>query len=277
MTVVGRKVGVSGAGSLNAVARITVQRVDGVDRVVDCWGEPPLLPRMTPNGVDFVSSAAGPLAGDLLTTIVSVGQAATLKVGSVTSSYARPGITRAHSLAVINATVASGGRLCWTPQPLVAVNGCRHRMDTSITLDGESELFWAEVVVLGRHGEGGGDVWTRRSVDLAGRPLNRQELTMTLRDRSRCDPAVLGGARVVASCLAVHPEWSTRASDRLPVVRTENARAGVLHLAGPGVDVIGLGHTVSGVMDALTQLASAMEDAAPITASALTSYAALAR
>ena len=80
-------------------------------------------------------------------------------------------------------------------EPLVAVTACRHRTEAVITLASGAELFWAEVTVLGRYGEVGGDVWTRRSVDLAGRPLNRQSSSMVAADRRCSDPAVLSGAR----------------------------------------------------------------------------------
>jgi hypothetical protein len=150
-----------------------------------------------------------------------------------------------------------------------------------------AELFWVEVTVLGRHGEDGGDVWTRRAVDLAGRPLNRQDLAMVSADRGSPDPAVLGGARVVVSCLSVHPEWSTDrpagggasggagpepASESLEVAEGPT-RAGVLHLAGPAVEIIGLGQGVDEVLGALGVLARRMADVAPATSRALLAYA----
>jgi urease accessory protein UreH len=100
---------------LTARALVTVERVDGVDRTIECWGEPPLLPRQTAEGVCFVGSAAGPLGGDVLTTTVEVGDRARLAVGSVAATYARPAGDGAVSLARLEARVGRGGRLSWTP------------------------------------------------------------------------------------------------------------------------------------------------------------------
>lgn len=274
---------------LTARALVAVERVDGVDRTIECWGQPPLLPRQTAEGVCFVGSAAGPLGGDELTTTVEVGDGARLAVGSVAATYARPGGDGAVSLARLDARVGRGGRLSWTPEPLVAVRGCRHRTETTVVLAEGAELFWVEVTVLGRHGEDGGDVWTRRSVDLAGRPLNRQDLAMVSADRGSPDPAVLGGARVVVSCLVVHPEWSTDTpadggagvgaepasepqSESLQVAEGPT-RAGVLHLAGPAVEIIGLGQGVDEVVGAFGVLGRRMAVVAPATSRALLAYA----
>jgi urease accessory protein len=261
---------------MRARAHIAVDRVAGVDRVLECWGEPPLLPRQTAEGVSFVGSAAGPLGGDQLTTTVAVGDGARLAVGSVAASYARPGGDGEVSLARLEARVGLGGCLWWTPQPLVAVTGCRHRSEARIDLAQGAELFWAEVTVLGRHGEEGGDVWARRSVDRCGRPLNRAEVAMVAAGRRGPDPAVLGGARVVASCLVVHPEWSGPEA-AVPVPPTSaRTRVGVLHLAGPAVEVVGLGQEVDEVLAAFAALAARMAPTAPATAAALSAYAAAA-
>jgi urease accessory protein len=245
---------------LTARARVVVDRVGGVDRVIECWGEPPLLPRQTAAEVCFVGSAAGPLGGDVLSTTLEVGDGARLAVGTAAATYARPGAAGEESLATVEVRVGRGGRLSWMPEPLVAVSGCRHRAEAVIDLAEGAELFWAEMTVLGRHGEVGGDVWVRRSVDLAGRPLSRQEVAMVAADRTRSDPAVLGGARVVASCLVVHPEWHAdptggeppvpEGSEPPALVTTGATRAGVLHLAGPAAEIVGLGQSVDDVLAA---------------------------
>jgi urease accessory protein len=267
---------------LTARARVVVEQVGGVDRVIECWGEPPLLPRQTAVEVCFVGSAAGPLGGDVLSTTLEVGAGARLAVGTVAATYARPGASGEESVATVGARVGRGGRLSWTPEPLVAVSGCRHRAETVLHLAEGAELFWAEVTVLGRYGEVGGDVWVRRSVDLAGRPLSRQEVAMVAADRTRPDPAVLGEARVVASCLVVHPEWhpdptggEPPARSELPaLVATGATRAGVLHLAGPAAEIVGLGQSVDDVLAAFGVLADRMAESAPSTAAALAGYVA---
>jgi urease accessory protein len=225
------------------------------------------------------------MGGDHFTTTVHVGDGASLSVGSVAATYARPGADGETSTAGVAAHVGSAGRLRWAPEPLVAVVGCRHRTETTIELGDGARLFWVDVTVLGRHGEDGGEVRSRRSVDLSGRPLNRQELSMGGADRRAHDPAVLGGARVVASCLVVHPEWERTdrdhpvtgpapgeaARDTLTEV-SPLARAGVLRLAGPGVEILGLGTTLASVLDTWAVLAERLSVLAPDTAQALTGY-----
>ena len=103
-------------------------------------------------------------------------------------------------------------------------------------------------------------------------------------DRRQSDPAVLGGARVVASCLVVHPEWRVGPTDgKQPARETSHVpatvvvggtRAGVLHLAGPAVEIVGLGRSVGGVLAAFGELADRMAGAAPSTAAALAGYVA---
>ena len=265
---------VAAVGRMVARARVRVERVGGADRVVECRGEPPLLPRRTADGVYFVASAAGPLAGDQLTTELSVGAGAHLFVGSVGATYARPGIAGCESVARVEVDVGAGGRLTWAPEPVVAVAGCRHRSEAVIALGPGAELFWVDVVVLGRHDEVGGDVWARRSVDLVGSPLNRQDVAMTVAGRAGPDPVVLGGARVVASFLAVHPEWAGDAGSRADWrVTTGPVRAGVLPLAGPAAEVVALAADVHGVHVAFGALAGALAASHPATSAALAAYA----
>lgn len=267
---------------LHARAHLAVEVADGRSRVTECWGEPPLVPRQTTAGISFVGGAAGPMGGDVLTTMVEVGENASLAVGSVAASYARPGPNQEVSTARVNVRVARLGRLYWAPEPLVAVTGCCHQIHTTIDLENGAEIFWVDVTVLGRHGEPGGEVWSRRSLDLAGRPFNRQEIAMGLSDRRTHDPAVLGGARVIASCLVVHPEWNDDlVSDEAdvgahcPKVLTEvgpSVRAGLLHLPGPGVEIIGLGQSFGGVLGAWQLLARRIFDQAPATSGLLERY-----
>jgi urease accessory protein len=262
---------------LQARAHLAVDVVGGRTRVIECWGEPPLLPRQTPEGITLVGSAAGPMGGDRLSMVVEVGARAHLSVDSVAATYARPGPGEAVSQAEIVARVGTAGRLTWVPEPLVAVEGCHHRAESVIDLEVGAELFWVDVVVLGRHHEGGGEVWARRSVDLGGRPLNRQSLHLGPGALAP-DPAVLGGARVVASCLVIDPEWADDREDgpapSHPQAHSGSTRAGVLALAGPAVEVVGLGQSLGAVLDAWALLAGRLAGRVPNTARSLAAYVA---
>ena len=94
---------------------------------------------------------------------------------------------------------------------------------------------------------------------------------------------------MVASCLVVHPEWSTDTpadggagggaepaseprSESLQVAEGPT-RAGVMHLAGPAVEIIGLGQGVDEVVGAFGVLARRMAVVAPATSRALLAYA----
>jgi urease accessory protein len=260
---------------LHARAHLAVDRFEGATRVIECWGEPPLLPRQTPGGITMVGSAAGPMGGDRLSTVVEVGAGANLAVDSVAATYARPGPADEESSAVVRARVGPQGSLAWGPEPLVGVGGCRHRAESVVDLGAGAELFWVDVMVLGRHGEEGGQIWSKRSVHIDGRPLNRQALHLGP-GTSGPDPAVLGGARVVASCLMVNPEWAVDreglpAVGRLQIHSGPN-RAGVLKLAGPAIEVVGLGPSVKSVLDAWSALAERLGDCAPVSAGALADY-----
>ncbi len=107
---------------------------------------------------------------------------------------------------------------------------------------------------------------------------------MTAMDRRAPDPAVLGGARVVASCLVVHPEWSSVRSDvhasgrptgPRPVV-VGGHRAGLLRLAGPAVEIVALGQSVNGVLIEFDRLAGCLATSAPHTSAAVARYVARA-
>ncbi|MHB1502650.1 MAG: urease accessory protein UreD [Acidimicrobiales bacterium] len=293
----------SAGGSLNGRAHIVVEHTgEGVDRLVECWGEAPLAPRPTSRGVFLVGGAAGPLGGDSLSCQVSVGSGARLRVGSVAASYARPGVGREHSVLRVEARVEQGATLHWAPQPLVALDGCRHRSEVTIDLAPGAEVLWIDIVVMGRQGEAGGEVVSRRSVDLAGKPLSRQELRLGTSSRAMQGPAVFGGARVLGSCLVVNPEWErtgVRAGDAPgPAMRLSpgpapgnafapgdgilsrsdgkprggNQRYGVLPLAGPAVDLVVLGQSVGEVLAAWDQLAAQLAAGAPRTADQLARY-----
>jgi urease accessory protein UreH len=87
--------------------------------------------------------------------------------------------------------VADGGTLVQELPPIVVCTGARLRSTTRLALAGSARADLTELVVLGRHGEPGGD-WTGRSVgDRDGRPV--------LRTRQRSDVVRIAddGTRVI--------------------------------------------------------------------------------
>ncbi|MGH3417899.1 MAG: urease accessory protein UreD, partial [Actinocrinis sp.] len=77
--------------------------------------------------VHMVGGAAGPLGGDELRCLVDLGPGARLDVRGTASSIALPGPNGRESTLEIHARVSEGAALAWSPPPLIAARGARHR------------------------------------------------------------------------------------------------------------------------------------------------------
>lgn len=208
----------------------------GGTRLAGLRSQAPLVVRATGDAVYLVGGAGGPLGGDDLTIEIEVGPGARLTLRTAAASVVLPGLVR--SRVSIRATVASGGELHWLPEPVVAVQGCRHHVEATVCVGKGATLLWREELVLGRHGEAGGSVRTRTAVDLDGTPLLRNELAVGPEYPAAAGPAVLAGARAVGSLLIVG-----RSCPRAVVGPT----AAILPLAAGGVQVVALGDDASSV------------------------------
>ena len=100
-----------------------------------------------------IGSAAAPVGGDALVMDVVVGAGSRLVMGSVAATMAWPGPHGDWSSQAVTASIGDGGHLTWTPEPLVAVTGCRHRSATTVTLGVGASACIVEEVALGRTGE----------------------------------------------------------------------------------------------------------------------------
>ena len=123
-----------------------------------------------------MGGAGGPLGGDDLALDIEVGPGASLTLRTAAASLAQPGEAPGPSRIEVRAGVGEGGEFRWLPEPVVAVRGCVHLMEATVTLDRGATLVWREEVILGRHREVPGSVCTRTIVDLDGTPLLRHEL-----------------------------------------------------------------------------------------------------
>ena len=210
----------------------------GGSRLIGLRSCAPLLVRPTPAGVYLVGGAAGPIGGDelLLEVVVEAGAVLTLRTAAASLVLSGPG--PAPSRSTIEARVESGGLLRWLPEPLVAAAGCRHRASARIELDGRAALVWREEIALGRHGEQPGSLSARVAVDVAGRPVLRQELAVGEGYLGWDGPAVTGGRRAVGSVVVADPAFA--ASPPPPAV-LEGGHAAVLPLAGPAAQVTAVG------------------------------------
>ncbi|MGC5028490.1 urease accessory protein UreD [Micromonospora sp. DT229] len=216
---------------MRATARL-VARADrhGRTTLAELRGESPLLLRQVPGPgggvtVYVVGGAAGPLAGDDLRLDVEVGPGAVVRVQTVAASIALPGRPGAVSRMLVRATVAAEAVLHWLPEQLVAAAGCAHIADAQVEVAEGGTLHWRDELICGRHREQPGHAEINTWVDLAGRPLLRQSLTVGPQAPGWAGPAVLDGAPATGSLLVLDP---TRPPDP-PAVRGTLAR---LPLAG---------------------------------------------
>lgn len=224
MTATARIVAVADAdGNGNAVTRLPVLS-----------SQVPLVLRRTPDAVYLVGGAAGPLGGDDLTLTIEVGDGAALRVRTAAASVALPGATGAESVLRVHATVGAGARLEYLPEPVVIADGARHRGELRVSLAADATLLAREEVILGRHGERGGECVTRILVDLDGTPLLRQEVAVNGTDPTGLGPAVLAGHRAFGSLVIVGN------GQHLPGMAGQGVAA--MPLAGPGILVTAVAH-----------------------------------
>ena len=222
---------------LTAAARIVAQRTgDGVTRLPVLSSQAPLVLRRTADAVYLVGGAAGPLGGDDLTLGIDVRDGATLRLRTAAATIALPGSDGGESVLRVDATVGSGGRLEYLPEPVVVSDGARHRVELNVGMTADAALLLRDEIILGRHGERGGSCVARLRIDLDGTPLLRHELAISGTDEVSLGPAVLAGHRAAGSLLAVDPghqlavdpsrKWQPSAAHHVAVMPL--ARHGVL-------------------------------------------------
>ncbi len=124
--------------------------------------------------VHLVGTAAGPLTGDVVEVDVEVRDGARLTVAGVAATIALPGPGPAPARWDVRVRAAGTARVVVAPQPLVVCAGARLVTTTAVTADVGATVDVLEQVVLGRHGEPGGE-WSGRLVaDVGGAPAVRQ-------------------------------------------------------------------------------------------------------
>lgn len=189
---------------------------------------------------DFVriclaASAAGPIGGDHLSLDVHVGAGSTLVLTEVSATLLLPGRDGTRSRTDVRATVDSGGTLVWLPEPVIAASGCHHRNDIQVQLAQGARLFMREELILGRHGEGAGQLQQRTFVQRAGRTIYAQDLEIGT--DTGTSPAVAADNRALGSLLMIDPALAHGTSKvwQLP------QQAAIMPLVGGGVLVTALG------------------------------------
>jgi urease accessory protein len=210
---------------------VAVAGPGGVTRLPVLASQVPLVLRRTPDAVYVIGGAAGPIGGDELSLRISVAEGAFLRVRTAAASVALPGPDGLESVLRLSVSVGPGAHLEYLPEPVVVAAGARHATVVSVSLDEGASLLLRDELLLGRHGEDGGEGRTVLRVDYAGRPLLRQSLEVSGTDQASLGPAVLAGHRAVGTLLRVNDCPAEPSSDG-PATTTEVA---VLRLAGPGI------------------------------------------
>ncbi|HWH98541.1 MAG TPA: urease accessory protein UreD, partial [Pseudolysinimonas sp.] len=98
------------------------------------------------------------------------------------------------------ARIDEAGRLIWRGLPFVVASGARARRVTEISLAPGAAVLMRETVVLGRHGEKGGDVRSDTRIELEDHPVLLERLEV---DAAIPQIGVLGTNRVIDSVIAV--------------------------------------------------------------------------
>ena len=243
---------------MRASARLVAEaHPGGGTRLTALAGQAPLLLRETDPGwepssgsdsaaaalVQLVGGAAGPLGGDELRYSLDVGPGARLRVRSVAASIALPGRHGKESSLEITARVEAGAALSWSPPPLIAARGARHRTTARVDLAEDARLVWREETILGRYGEEPCSIATRLRVRRAGHVLLDQTFAVGPDHPGSLGPAVAGTGRAVGTVVIVDPAWAqTAPSDRLALAPRDDpdGAVAVLSLAGPAVVVSAL-------------------------------------
>jgi urease accessory protein len=247
---------------VKASARLVAEaRPDGSTRLTTLAGQTPLLLRQTDTDdettalprvtgpaparetapaaqVHLVGGAAGPIGGDELHLSLHLGLGTRVRVHSVAASLALPGPQPRESTLDITVRIEAGASLTWSPQPLIAAQGARHRTTVRVEMADDARLAWHEQTLLGRHGEQPGSATTRLRVRRADRVLLDHTLAVGPRHPGSLGPAVTGTDRAGATSLIVDPDWThVRPEDRIAIDPRDDARGAiaVLPLDGPAV------------------------------------------
>ena len=199
----------------------------GRTRLTRISGDGPLTVRPTGTAaeprVHLIAGAFGPLGGDLLRLDVRVGAGARLDIAAVAATLALPDRARRPSRTEVTISVGAQASLVMALPPTIIGAGARHTVATRIDVASGGALWLREETVRGRSAETGGDVDLVTQLDVDGRPVLRQELTLA------GPPAYPWQPRAVGSLLLVGPGTQ---GDGPRSVRTDEPVGAWLDLTG---------------------------------------------
>lgn len=209
---------------MKAHAQLTVERDAAgrsVVRTLRSAAPLTLIPVRGEPVVHLVNSAASPLGGDELTLTVHVGPHACLTLTGIAASVALPGPHGEKSRTIVHLELDEGAMVDYLPEPTVITRRARHESVLMVTLAQDAHLRTRETLVLGRANELPGELTTALHVTREGRPVLRQQLTVTRE--------TLLGNRVLATELSTHDTRETASGEGWS--RTRLAAGGTLTTA----------------------------------------------
>jgi urease accessory protein len=163
----------------------------------------PIVLRPADDAVWLAQGAAGPLNGDDVELSVEVPDGCSLRLRAVASTLVLPSLAGGVARITVRASVGAGASLELLLEPVVVADRARVELVTVLDLAEDATLLWREEVVLGRHGEAGGEATTRVDVTRAGKPLLRNGIHVDGATPAVRGPAVLGGGRAFGNLLGV--------------------------------------------------------------------------
>ncbi|HET9070245.1 MAG TPA: urease accessory protein UreD [Amaricoccus sp.] len=158
--------------------------------------------------VVFLNTAGGLTGGDRLAYTLALGPGAR---AVATTQTAERAYASASGAAEVRVTLhaAAGARLHWLPQETILFEASSLRRTTTLDLEADAQGLTAETLVLGRaaSGETLARVALRdtRLVRRDGRAVLLEPLVLDAAVLAAASPALLGGARAVASVALVAP------------------------------------------------------------------------
>jgi len=188
-----------------------------------------ILPRIDDNATEvvFLNTSGGLTGGDRLDYALTLapGLRATATTQTAERAYRS---ARGIAHAEVRLTVGVGGWLDWLPQETILFDGTALERDIRVDLGAGAGCLFLESVILGRHAMGetvtGLHFRDNRMIRREGAPLWAEPLEIDTRVLSRAgNPAMLGGARAMATFALIHPQ----AADRLPALNAVLDEPGV--------------------------------------------------
>ncbi len=213
-------------------ARIVADAHDGVTRLAHLEGDGALTVRPTPmtgrTRVHLVAGAFGPLGGDVMTLEIEVGPGAALEVAGVAATVALPSRSGEPSRMQVRIELAEGAGLVLVLPPTVVAAEARHTLDIGLRMAGDAALVLREETVRGRTGECGGQARLVTRLDVADRPVLRQDFELSGEWGGPWRPRAVGSLLVVGGNCSTLSDLRTK----LPIGPTGRVRAAWLRLPG---------------------------------------------